>query len=283
MWSRLGDVRNYVEPFFGSGAVLLARPAFTGTETVNDLDGMIANFWRALQSDPDGVADYADWPVSELDLHARHSWLIDKGLPIVERLREDPKFYDVKIAGWWCWGICAWIGGGWCEKTTQQRPHLGDAGSGVHAAGRGDLHEYLASLSARLRRVRVCCGDWSRVCGPTPTIHNGLTGVFLDPPYVQEGRSNVYAEESDCAHAVMEWSIANGDNPLMRIAYCGYESPGFDFPGWDCVEWKAGGGYGNQAACDSRGKDNCRRERIWFSPHCLPAVRLQERMEFDDN
>ena len=37
VWERFGVVRNYVEPFFGSGAVLLARPApFEGPETIND-------------------------------------------------------------------------------------------------------------------------------------------------------------------------------------------------------------------------------------------------------
>lgn len=37
IWERLGDVPNYVEPFFGSGAVLLARPHEPGIETINDL------------------------------------------------------------------------------------------------------------------------------------------------------------------------------------------------------------------------------------------------------
>ena len=33
VWQRFGDVRNYVEPFFGSGAVLLNRPRpFVGSE-----------------------------------------------------------------------------------------------------------------------------------------------------------------------------------------------------------------------------------------------------------
>lgn len=51
VWTRFGaDVGNYVEPFFGSGAVLLARPGGPGNiETVNDLDGYIANFWRAVR------------------------------------------------------------------------------------------------------------------------------------------------------------------------------------------------------------------------------------------
>ena len=33
VWERFGDLPNYVEPFFGSGAVLLNRPAPAGTET----------------------------------------------------------------------------------------------------------------------------------------------------------------------------------------------------------------------------------------------------------
>ena len=57
VWARFGEVRNYVEPFFGSGAVLLNRPGWqpeaSWIETVNDRDGFVANFWRAVSSDPD--------------------------------------------------------------------------------------------------------------------------------------------------------------------------------------------------------------------------------------
>jgi len=38
VWAALGDVPNYVEPFAGSLAVLLARPHEPRVETVNDLD-----------------------------------------------------------------------------------------------------------------------------------------------------------------------------------------------------------------------------------------------------
>ena len=63
VWSRFGAVKNYVEPFFGGGAVLLNRPQpFRGPETVNDINGFLANFWRSVQADPDAVANYADWP-----------------------------------------------------------------------------------------------------------------------------------------------------------------------------------------------------------------------------
>ena len=108
VWERFGDVQNYVEPFFGSGAVLLNRPTEPGIETVNDLDCMVANFWRALQHDPDAVADAADWPVNEADQHARHLWLCSQE-EFRERMKTEPEFYDAKIAGWWVWGQCIWI------------------------------------------------------------------------------------------------------------------------------------------------------------------------------
>ncbi|MGB9619722.1 MAG: DNA adenine methylase [Armatimonadota bacterium] len=57
VWSRLGNVKNYVEPFFGSGAVLLARPDehcwWDKIETVNDKDGLlcVAPETRILMAD----------------------------------------------------------------------------------------------------------------------------------------------------------------------------------------------------------------------------------------
>jgi len=286
VWQRLGDVRNYVEPFAGSLACVLGRPHWpfdeTRIETVNDADCFLANFWRALQSEPDAVAEHCDWPVNEADLHARHLWLVNTGRGHVERLRTDPEYYDAKIAGWWVWGCCQWIGSGWCHHPEwQQLPHLGDAGMGVHRprqqlphlgnAGRGDLYEYLHMLAARLRRVRVCCGDWSRVCGPTPTVRQGVTGVFLDPPYTDAAnrKNNLYArDDTDIGHAVRDWAVEWGHDTRMRIVLCGYEGEYAMPDDWDCVAWKARGGYGSQGGADCNGRDNAKKERLWFSPWC---------------
>ncbi len=302
VWDRFGNVSNYVEPFFGSGAVLLGRPSAPGIETVNDKDCYVANFWRALRSDPEGLASLADWPVNEADLHARHLWLVNRE-GFRERMKTEPKYFDLRVAAWWVWGIAQWIGSGWCaprgcgQGVKRQRPHLGDAGQGVNRkrphlgdAGRGvnrqrphlgdagaSLAGYFSALAERLRRVRVCCGDWARVCGPTPTFKQGLTGVFLDPPYTAEvGRdADLYAtEDSSVGHEVCAWAVGAGENPLLRIAVCGYEGE-YEFPeGWECVAWKVVGGYGSQA--DGAGRANCHRERIWFSPHCLRLPSLWE-------
>ena len=165
------------------------------------------------------------------------------------------------------------------EVTTwQQKPDLsgsrGAAGRGTHASGKrsGDgLRAWVGALSQRLRYVRVCCGDWKRVLSPNATVGIGETAVLLDPPYLHEaGRDpGLYAEESaDVAHQVREWALANGNNPKLRIALCGYEGEHSMPPEWECVAWKASGGY----AAARGNKENSLRERVWFSPHCLKAV-----------
>lgn len=147
VWRGLGaDVPNYVEPYGGSLAVLLARPGGAGKlETVNDRDCMVSNVWRALQHDPYQVAAHCDWPVSEPDLHARHLWLVQhltQGAAFREAMLTDPDFYDAQVAGWWLWGIAQWIGSGWCREPTdaalpaRKKPDLygRGAGRGIRAA-----------------------------------------------------------------------------------------------------------------------------------------------------
>jgi hypothetical protein len=411
VWERLGDVRNYVEPFFGSGAILLGRPHMPRVETVNDKDCYLANFWRAVQHDPEQVAFHADSPVNEADLHARHRWLVESAGERVEAVMSDPDYFDAKVAGWWVWGQCLWIGSGWCMKPEwtgrghfdhsargihangtsgekvldwnvrpdlsspnqrgalverassmeKKRPVLshggehralrhgdhdrpqklradsaagrtdslcdrvqssaeeastprkrraltrkgeggvgvhrvsltrqiddlsgddGAVGRGIHASGfvqrTGGLYEYMGALSDRLRRVCVCCGDWKRVIGPAVTTCISITGLFLDPPYHAPGteRSKVYNHDDDAIwREVKDWAVANGDNPELRIALCGYEGDHGIPSSWSEVAWKSAGGYGSSA----RGQANRERERIWFSPHCLSVNAVQHSLDF---
>ena len=300
VWPRFGEVDNYVEPFCGSLAMLLGAPEGKRIETVNDVNGYIVNFWRAVQFDPESVATWADWPVTEIDLEARHGWLVNRS----ERLRwalADPNYYDAKIAGWWVWGANAWIGTGWCLgkgpwmsngaeiRDSRKLPHVGDAGRGINRklphvgdAGRGTnrklphvgdagrgafILSWFQELQTRIRDVRIICGDWSRIVTPVVTTRNGTTAVFLDPPY-DNVSSGMYAQEMSVSAEVWKWCESNGADEKMRIALCGYDGD-HDLPGWTKIEGKATtGGYGNSA-----GNQNHKRETIWLSPHCIkPAV-----------
>lgn len=209
VWAALGDVSHYVEPFAGSLAVLINRPHPCNrtyySETVNDADGLLVNAWRSIQLYPEATAQWASWPVTECDKHARQIALMRwRDEHQLEHLMGDPDWCDPKMAGWWLYGICLQIGGGWCTgegpwtadesgwlvkqaaKGNGQRrslPHLTGNGRGVHRSQlrepgvlsdtpdnefhpltMPELVRWFQWLSARLRHVRIINGDWQRVC-----------------------------------------------------------------------------------------------------------------------
>lgn len=293
VWKRFGTVTNYLEPFFGSGAVLLGRPAgWTGVESINDLDGYVTNFWRSVKYSAAGTAEWATNPIHENELHARHVWLLQHKDTLRGQLEGNPDWHDPKIAGWWVWGISNWIGSGFCsgkgawsvndvgqlvplQSTTQglsrQRPPIDRSGSGVTRPGK-DIVAWFAALSERLRTVRIYSGDWSRICNAKLAVRAGVTGVFLDPPYADTANrvEDLYRMDSlSVAHAVRLWAVENGDNPNLRIALCGYAGEHQMPETWTEQSWSATGGYGRT----THAVENTEKERIWFSPHCVsPSV-----------
>ena len=324
VWQSLGDVDNYVEPFAGSLAVLLERPHDLSdgkrrASTVNDADGFIANFWRAISRDPEAVAYWCDWPVNEVDLFARHLWLVNTGRSrLLNGMEADPDYFDAQVAGWWVWGVNAWIGSGWCsgdgpwvvgdDGIVSKRPHLGDAGQGVkrqlphlgdagkgvnrklphlgdagkagfnnleHHLRPGGVVAYFAEIAARLRDVRVCCGDWSRVVTRGALSYGSTVGVFLDPPYLGDVRTaDLYAvDDHTIAHAVRDWCIANGDDPRLRIVLAGYDTEHDRLipPSWRRHRYSANVSYQTSDNKGGQNAENRHREVLWMSPHCIES------------
>ena len=377
VWDLLGDPHHYVEPFAGGLGCLLNRPHKPNrtyfSETVNDIDGLLVNAWRAIRTQPEATAEAASNPVAEADLHARHvaliRWREERQL---EHLMGDPEWCDPRMAGWWLWGICCWIGGQWCQSdhgpwwpdeddrltkwakgdpdrpgvvrqrphiigggqgvnrpqlrepgvkhsrphliggqgvnqpqlrepgVRRKRPHLSDDGQGVnrpqlrepgtewHDVVMPELVNWFGWLSARLRHVRICNGDWKRVCstGAVLTLPvrqgNGHAAVFLDPPYSAEaGRDNVLygqSEDLQVAHQVRDWCLEWGQRDNVRIVLAGFDGEGheeLEAHGWTVHEWfTAGylvGGYGS----GSNGDHQQHRERLWASPACVKATDTQ--------
>lgn len=278
VWRALGDVKNYVEPFGGSAALLLARPGGPGKiETYNDTDGLLVNWWRAVKADPEAVAGHADWPVSEADLTARHWWLVSHRDRIREGVLADPDWYDARAAGWWVWGACAWIGSGWCDgrgpwRVVDGSLVKGNAGMGVHRqlphlgdAGRG-IYDWFDRLAVRLRRVRIVCGDWRRVCSPSVVERHGLSGIVFDPPYPEGwSTSAAYAgqdaEAEDICRAVFAEAVDLSDRGA-RVVVCGYDGVWSPPTEWTTRKWTARKGYANS--------NQHHREVLWCSPSCAP-------------
>ena len=266
VWARFGNPETYWEPFAGSLAVLLGRPDdhvwWRKIETVNDLDGHVVNFHRSAALHPDDVARHASYPVTELDLTARHLALTEAAPGLADQLRVDPDFCDPRLAGWWLWGLSCWVGGYWCSgkgnfqgapdgATVFAKPpmvHGAHAGKGIHrqpsrvaeastvtSTMNGDIAAAIAAVSNRLRRVRVTCGEWDRNAASAIRAPRGkYSAVFLDPPYALsgEGRTrhdHLYAvndsnaDGTDPHIAAREWALEHGDSSV-RIAYCAYRN-----------------------------------------------------------
>lgn len=116
---------HYVEPFAGSLAVLLAkRPA--PMETVNDLDGVLMNFWRVLRDRPQDLAR-----VCALTPHARAEALSVAGPPSTWPAGLD----ELELAR---------------LVSARRRGMAGLTGSGLRCCGRTGLS---------LRRCRAICGS----------------------------------------------------------------------------------------------------------------------------
>ena len=319
VWQLLGDVQTFVEPFFGSGAVLLNRPVKNdfGREIVNDKDGHIANVWRSIQYQPDETAKWCDWPVNHADLMARRKVLIANEDRLLENLVKDDVWCDPKIAGYWIWASSCWIGSGLTHDRggESQRPLMNDMG--VHSkrprldadmdcqvprltgdmgvrcqvprltdginSGRPvianpgvsqdlNIYNWFAELSARLRRVKVVCGDWTRVLGGNWQDRSGICGIFFDPPYSSEKRcKSIYAQDSlEITPAVEDWCLTH-DRPTMRLICCGYqgEYEKLIAKGWRVINWEANGGYSNQGNKEGARHDNRKQEILVYSPACV--------------
>ena len=183
IWSALGDVGNYAEPFAGSLAVLLARPHTPRIETVNDTDCHIANFWRAVKQHPDTVAEHANWPINEADYIARLRFFKSHTNRLREQVLADPNWCNPKMAGWWVWGQSTAICGNWPRN---HGVHLGPP-TGIHAHSHNPAKS-IPALAERLRNVRVMCGDFERALKTTRWKRLGIAGAFLDPPRSEERR-----------------------------------------------------------------------------------------------
>lgn len=307
VWERLGKVGNYVEPFFGSGAVLLQRPSGPGKrEVVNDKYGAVCNFWRAVKEHCNQVAFYAIHPSIESELHARNAYLREQLPDLTARLEGDPDFFDARLAGYWCYVQCMAIG----EAAYARGPWVRVDGKLVHRSkangirrtvpcnqdrgiqksipfhGRqgllsthSDAVKWLENLSERLASVKVLCGDWSRVCKPTYTTQHGLTGVYLDPPYDDAWKT--YAHVDPLCVEILGWCIENGRDPQFRIILSGYEGTYIDELlnyGWTSYAWKSNGGRVTSGGQSDKNRD---RERLLISPHCI-QVQDAEQLLFPE-
>jgi len=271
---RFGEIDTRIDAFTGSSSWILASPPVKH-EIVNDLDGYVVNYLRAVKYAPDEVARHLNFPRAELELIAYHHYTRDKFPELVARLGGDPEYYDPVLAARWAYVMAYKLDpsllkpGGWLVRDGRL---VYEQGTGRIRGSLTTSHrvlsrlvkehrvsEYVAALSERLRNVHVFWNDFEIVVGKAN--HLGVAGILLDPPYPRHLRDFDYnTDGADVWQRAARWAVANGNNPKLRIAVCGYDDADSDalFPsGWARFIWRRNG--------VGKNKD---RECIWFSPHC---------------
>ncbi len=174
---------HYVEPYFGSGAVLFEKNFDGVSEVVNDIDGDLTNFWKVLQDD-DSFDKFK---------------IIIESTPFSEEEWKDTKtqvFYTTQLALW----------------ETLFEPHYRAAQFFVRCrqsrSGAGKSFATLSKNRTR-RKMNEQVSAWLTAIDGLPEVHNRLKRVviynkcaldvikaedskntffYLDPPYLHETR-----------------------------------------------------------------------------------------------
>lgn len=218
---------HYVEPFFGGGSVLLARPEGDRSELVNDLDRELTNFWRVLQSA--GKFDEMRRILEAMPL-SRIEWVeAANGVAAGDQVGRAVAFFVRCRQS---------LAGRMTNFTPPTRTRTRRGMNGNVSEWLGAV-EGLAAVHARLRRVFVEDMDAAKLIRREDTPG---TLFYCDPPYLHETRTttDAYAHEmtveqhreflaavGGCAGKVMISGYASG---LYEDYLRGWTRHTFDLP-----------------------------------------------------
>lgn len=237
--------RVYIEPFFGSGAVLFAKPPAVH-EIVNDADHNIVTFFRVLREQPEELER-----VCVLTPHARAEYQaadLAEQLDDVERARRLWVRINQSFAK---------TGGkttGWSVTTARNQS--------VPAGALSRITQF-ARVAERLARCSIECCDGADLVDRLATLDSV---IYADPPYLASTRNGRDREASDYA---VDMGTSDAHERLAEsllatpatVLLSGYPSPLYDalYADWWHVDFPVHVHSSNAVSVD-----RARRvERLW--------------------
>lgn len=235
----------YCEPCFGSGSVLLQKPA-SKLEVANDLDGRVTNFFEILRSRPREL-------VEAINLTPWHEGEYRRALVLASDPLEDARRFFLT-----CW---ASVKGGpapaagdyrWQKKNTRRSAAVRDIANLGH----------LLAAADRLKNVQFLQRDALGVIGK---MQGTGALIYFDPPYLHVTRRNRrgYRHEPAAAWHVEAADLLRAHNGPVIVA--GYRSELYaglyEAHNWRRVERRQGTNSGGSAV-----------ECLWLSPALVEAA-----------
>jgi DNA adenine methylase len=204
----------YVEPYFGSGAVLFGKPR-SSTEVVSDVDGRVVALFRCLRDRPQDLAR-----VVELTPWAREEWQAVRNAPDADDELELARQF--LVASWQSHGLRSLPRSGW--------RHDGPSGRRGKSVAREwmDLPDKIILAARRLQGVHI----ENRPALDVIARYRGEEVVlFLDPPYPEESvhgkRDRLYRHEMMRPEDHVEMLTLAREHPGPVLA-CSYRNDIYD-------------------------------------------------------
>lgn len=242
--------RIYLEPFFGSGAVLFAKEPSTH-EIINDLDGDVINFFRILRDRPDDLE-----MAVRLTPYARDEWLdADLGAEGLDDLERARRFW-VRVNQSFAKTHNTHTGWSITTARTQAPPR-----SVLGRIGR------FAAVAERLMEVTIENTDGIALVERFGDDPDAV--IYADPPYVgssrrggrDRGEVNDYTiEMPDDEHRRLAKTLASVD---ATVILSGYPTPLYEeiYEGWWTVDYTTNV-HASNSVTSSR---DARVERLWMN------------------
>lgn len=232
---------SYVEPYFGSGALLFNKPP-SDIETVNDLDSEVVNLFRCIQQDAGRLA--------RLAMTTPYSREVYEG-----QFREGASGYASRYQRAAGFLARCWQGHGF-------RTGGGMVGWKNDVVGRERMYalwnwyrlpEWIVEAAERLRGVQIECRPALEVVRrfDYPEVF-----MYLDPPYLPETRSSGRQYVHEMGREEHEEMLETVLGSRAKIMVSGYESDMYNryLKGWRKESFQS---------CAEHGKP--REEVVWMN------------------
>lgn len=219
---------SYVEPYFGSGALLFNKPP-SNIETVNDLDHDVINLFLCIQEDAERLAKMVATTPYSREMYECAFGFEDF---VTEIIGEEP-FRIATVFLIKCWqghgfrtnGIVGW------KNDIQGRESMYGLWNWYH------LPEWIIAIAERLRKVQIECRPALEVI---ERFNYPNVFQYLDPPYVlgtRSGKQYKY-EMADQDHEELLIKVLKSK---AKIMISGYESDLYNdyLKGWNKAYFKS--------------------------------------------
>lgn len=222
---------SYVEPYFGSGAVLFSKPT-SDIETVNDLNSDVTNLFRCIQKDSERLARMVMTVPFSREEYERQ-FRIPPGTLYVSNFQRAAGFL-----------VRCWQGHGFrtCRGKVGWKNDISGRERSYALWDWYRLPGWIVDIAERLREVQI---ENRPAIEVIRRFDRSNVFMYLDPPYLLGVRSGKQYEHemTDGEHRELLDTVLGS---RAKIMISGYASEMYDsyLKGWKRVSFKSGAWYG---------------------------------------